>query len=360
MKGNKTSILAIIAIIIGLAGFGIGITSLIIGGPQGEPGIDGQDGLDGLDAPGNITVGILGLNEGENVSGVVTIRAIVMGSDNYTLRVIKNNWTTSYNVPFSWDTTKEANGWWNITVKATDLDSGEDNQDAIMVYVKNPAETYTYYCSSREDFDLALTEIGTGYGKIIITENIDLSSSIEIDGGGSYIIEGAGFVTIRRTADQLAFWILNASSVIMRDLVINATPSTNVAPMRVEEVNNNLVYFENLQIYGDYNGRGIDLRSDNITIQNCEFTNLYSGVYIIDQKNIRILGNNFYFMAYCGIQVLTGIEDSIISNNIMDHVRDGVASTGIYRSIVSNNLVTNIARYGFYVDGNFSTYTGNM
>ncbi|MHA2330300.1 MAG: hypothetical protein ACXACR_17405, partial [Candidatus Hodarchaeales archaeon] len=59
-------------------------------GPVGPQGLPGKDGTDGRDASGGIIVGILDPDYGETLSGNVTIRAIIFGSEDYTLSILRN------------------------------------------------------------------------------------------------------------------------------------------------------------------------------------------------------------------------------------------------------------------------------
>ncbi len=66
MSNVKGSALTIIALIIGVGGLGIGITSMIIEGPPGPQGLDGTDGIDGT----NGIDGVDGVNGTDGVDGI--------------------------------------------------------------------------------------------------------------------------------------------------------------------------------------------------------------------------------------------------------------------------------------------------
>jgi hypothetical protein len=169
-------ILSIIGVILGASGLGVGAFSLInlqvVEGPQGSQGpsglngtdgldgidglngtdgqdgkdglngTDGQDGIDGQDAPGTITVGILDSDYGEIISGNVTIRAIIFGSENYTLSILQNGTEIGTSVPMLWNTVTSVDGCWNITIVVTDIASDNVNRDEVIVFIKNDVFTY--------------------------------------------------------------------------------------------------------------------------------------------------------------------------------------------------------------------------
>ncbi|MFX0207543.1 MAG: hypothetical protein ACFFDT_16270, partial [Candidatus Hodarchaeota archaeon] len=83
--------LSFIAVILGVSALGIGTYSVInfqmVEGPQGlqgPQGLSGLNGTDGRDAPEGIIVGIVDPNYGDIISGNITIRAIVFGSETYS------------------------------------------------------------------------------------------------------------------------------------------------------------------------------------------------------------------------------------------------------------------------------------
>ena len=130
MERNKMSAIAMIAVILGAAGLGAGAYSVIsvqTGAIEGDDGDDGDTGAigtkgdEGQDAPGGIVVGLMDPDDGETVSGNVTIRAMVSGSEDYNIKVYVNGTLNTTYVPFEWNTTKLSDGWWNVTVIATDV-----------------------------------------------------------------------------------------------------------------------------------------------------------------------------------------------------------------------------------------------
>ncbi len=371
MGENKSSILAIIAVIIAASGLGVGAYSIFIEGPPGQDGtngldgldgtdgLNGTDGIDGIDAPGGIVVGVLEPDQGEIVSGNVTIRALISGSDSYTVQVLINGWLNATYVPFQWNTLKVSDGLWNITVIATDVGSNNVSQNVVIVYVKNPSDTNIYYCSSQSEIELALSSIGTGHGTIMITEDITLTSTINLDDGGSYVIQGVGSITIDRNADDETFSITNTQSCIIRDLMIDASDLTGEnRAISIIDYNTNLLHIENVKVYGDGGGYGIYVVSYDVSINNCDFYNLTSGIYANSAHRHRFTGNLIQYMTEHGILAFTSIE-SVITDNIIRYCYDGIEIRHCYLTTVSNNVIRNIGRYGIYISGYGCTFTGN-
>jgi hypothetical protein len=156
MVENRSSIVGIIAMIIGASGLGIGTFAVInfqviqgLAGPPGQDGTDGldglngingTDGLDGKDAPGGLVVGILDPDYGETVSGDVIIRALIYGSENYVLSVLRNGTEIGISLPMVWNTLTVSDGWWNITVVVTNVSTNNKSSDGVIVYVDNTPE----------------------------------------------------------------------------------------------------------------------------------------------------------------------------------------------------------------------------
>lgn len=152
---NRSSLFGIIALIIGASGLGLGAYSVVnfqvVEGPQGPPGQDGQDGLDGIDgfdgingtdgqdAPGGLVVGILDPDDGETIFGEVTIRALIYGSENYTISVkLNGSLEIGTTLPLIWDTSTVTEGYWNLSIWITDNPSNNMTTDSIIVLIKDP------------------------------------------------------------------------------------------------------------------------------------------------------------------------------------------------------------------------------
>ena len=144
MAEKRNSLFVIVALIIGASGLGLGVFSVVnfhvVEGPQGPPGKDGQDGVDGTngtdgeDAPGGL---ILDPGEGEMVAGNITIRALIYGSEDYTVQILMNETEIGTSLPLIWNSSLVLDGWKNITVIVSDVATGEKSQDTVIIYVEN-------------------------------------------------------------------------------------------------------------------------------------------------------------------------------------------------------------------------------
>ena len=97
----------------------------------------------GISAPGgeqgqagDPVVGILDPDHEETYSGNITIRAMVWAASAYTVSVIRNGTEIGTSLPVEFNSTLIADGWYNITVVATD-GSSNVGWDTIWILVNN-------------------------------------------------------------------------------------------------------------------------------------------------------------------------------------------------------------------------------
>jgi parallel beta-helix repeat protein len=369
---GRFNVLVVLALLIGVSGVGLGAYSTFfqtpVTGPpgeDGEDGLDGVDGVDGKDAPGGIVVGILDPDSHDIVSGVIEIRALIAGSNNFSVSVFSNSSEIGTQIPFSWDTTSVADGWWNITVEVIDIPSGNQTQDEVIIYVMNIEEDVPiYYCASEEEINDALTDIGTGAGTIYITENIHLTNTINVNGGGSYIIQGVSpSIFINCSGDRTAINIDITSSCIVRDLTIHAQDVVTTT-LPIIMVSDSLTQIENIKIFGDSDrtGRGIYVNAQYVEISNCFITNVRTGIYAWSLSDDLKVSDNSIF--YCdtgsaGHGIYLYGDRSICTNNLVQYCRSGIYVYGYY-SIVSNNMVYYSFLYGIQVYSDYCTISNNI
>lgn len=55
----------------------------------------------------------------------------------YTLSVLRNSTEIGSVLPIIWNTSTISDGWWNISIIVTDVDSNEKARDEVLVYVEN-------------------------------------------------------------------------------------------------------------------------------------------------------------------------------------------------------------------------------
>ncbi|MFX1276413.1 MAG: hypothetical protein ACFFBP_06620 [Promethearchaeota archaeon] len=362
-RSSASSALIIITMIIGMGGLGLGTYSVFLQPPiPGLPGAPGEDGEDGVPGGGGIVVGILDPDQGDTVSGTVEIRALVAGSSQYTISILRNGSLIGATLPFQWNTGSVANGWWNITVIATDVASGNTTQDEIIVNVLNDPDKY--YCSSQSEINSALTDIGTGDGTIIITEDIILTSQITVDGGGNYVIQGVSQdITVDCGGNNMAFYIYGTiSSCILKDLTIDASDLTGIT--YAIQVSISSVRVENVRILGDSDsfGTAIYITQPDVWVSNCYISKMYYGVYVTTSAHsVYIIDNT---IVDCdtgsggqGIHIDSGCQVVCEGNYIATCYR-GIYFNGEYCTIANNMLYQNTIA-GIVIRGYNSTISGN-
>ena len=370
-NGGKSTFLIILTLLIGASGLGLGVYSSFIQQPlQGPPGqdgvdgVDGTDGIDGKDAPGSILVGIIDPDQNDLLSGIVEIRALIAGSDGYSVSVLRNGTEIGTVVPIEWDTTLISDGWWNITVKATDTLSGNKTQDQVIVYVSNAVEDIpVYYCASQAEINNALANIGSSSGRIIITQDIILTSSIILNGNGKYVLQGiAPTTTIDCGGDRSAIRIEITQSCTVRDLTIDATDVTS-SITNIIFVSDTYTHIEDVNIIGDADrrGRGIYVDCSNVWITGCYISEVLYGIYGYTSSDYLHVSDNT--VQYCddgsvGHGIYLGGDHSLCDNNYVTRCQTGIYAYGWYCA-VSNNVLFNNLNRGVTVITSYSTFSGN-
>ncbi|MFX0133070.1 MAG: Ig-like domain-containing protein [Candidatus Hodarchaeota archaeon] len=141
MKKSTIRAIAIIAIVLGGVGLTLGYfvmtkpasidpILLIMGIPA--PGAEqGQ--------PGDPVVGILDPDHEETYSGNITIRAMVWAASAYSISVFRNGTKLGTSLPYEFNSTLITDGWYNITVVATDASSNV-GWDTVWILVNNTEE----------------------------------------------------------------------------------------------------------------------------------------------------------------------------------------------------------------------------
>ena len=239
-------------------------------------------------------------------------------------------------------------------------EDGNDGNDGITttIYVN-----FTEYpCSSELDINNAFNDIGTGSGIITIIDNITLSDTINIDGGGSYIIQGQGLGTSIDVnwGDRTAFYITNAKSCKIQNLKIDADVinQDDTAIIFVNELNDNPVYINNIQIKGAFSGIGIYIYSDNVWIEDCLLDSIYKGIYqFITAKDAYFSENKITNCDDFGMEI-RGSYNSISDNYFFGGIDWAIQIDGSFNSI-SNNKISD-CEDGINIDGNNNTIVNNI
>jgi len=230
-----------------------------------------------------------------------------------------------------------------------------------------PNENKTYYCSSETELREALNKTGSANGKIYLINDINISDTIEIDGGGKYEISGLGAIKITVEGEFNGFEILNATSCVIRNLKIYGPyiDSFIIDLIYISEVNNNPVYVQNVELRGSdvlYGGTGIHANSEHIWIQNCLFESLEYGIeaeedYVHIEQN-TFLGINYLFLRAISIGSLSG---AVVGGNIINYCHHGIHMMQSSTNSISNNIIKRVKVRGIYLeDSNTNTITGNI
>lgn len=240
-----------------------------------------------------------------------------------------------------------------ILTGGADGDDGDDGDDGAAGTTTTITITVGEYpCASETEINNALTAIGTGYGKIMITDNITLSASIDIDGGGSYIIEGVGLPTVESGGDYEVFRITDAASCIIRDLLIDgSTITSGYSIIYIDEIIDNPISIDNVGISSTPSSDGIFVDSNNVTVRNCFIMDVSTAIYIETAENTKIYDNEILYCDDNGIQLFSGADNNVIYNNYI-HCEGG--NIGIYLSgsddnVISYNIIKNFNIYGVTV-----------
>lgn len=106
---------------------------------------------------------------------------------------------------------------------------------------------------------------------------------------------------------------------------------------------------------------------NNITIQNCIFVNMTTGIWVNGNINSLFTNNTFYVTNQSPLYVRAGINDTITNNTIIGATGNGFGAIHLYTStnssFIYNNVINNSGVfYGIYIDGasSFNTIYKNF
>lgn len=221
---------------------------------------------------------------------------------------------------------------------------GEDGVDGIDgIDGINGTDAPGYYCSTSSEIQQALDFIGKDSGKIIITESLTLFSTINISGGGSYIIQGQGAGTTIKCGDWNTFDITNATYCTIKDLKIDSSfVGSSTAIININEINDNPVYIEKIQIIGDsdLDGYGIHIGSGNVWVGYCYISKVNKGIYQSSSLGIAHIIDNIFLDCGTDGMELFGDNNYIRGNSLDTGTSDGISIFGSF-NMVTDNLIRN-------------------
>jgi hypothetical protein len=234
---------------------------------------------------------------------------------------------------------------------------GEDGEDLLPV-------PHIYYCSSQIEVQEALYAISSGIGIIYIIQDIDVTSSILIDGGGSYVIQGLG-ITINVIGDTDPLRITNATSCTIRDLVFHETmySTWDHELIYISEISNNPVHIENVHMYCT-SGTGIFILSDNVFVSDCSFNNNFRAVYTAGEYT-HIYHNTAHscssgVQSY-GVFQLSGDNNILEGNTVIGTIYSGSISCIGDNNVIANNIIERPNENAIKIfDGANNSVSGNV
>ncbi len=224
--------------------------------------------------------------------------------------------------------------------------------------------TITYYVQNADELQDAIDSIGSKAGNVHITNgSITISTTIDVDSGGSITISGGGDGTILTAVNNVeVFNITSAASLLVEKLKIDANAYTaNTSAVIINEGSNNIIAFENVTIDGDgTNGYGIDIRSDSCIIDHCTISDLARGVFL-NACDKALISFNDIDGNVNGIYLDAADENIIDGNTIKDNTLNGMYITGSDKNAIQSNMITGSEECAMYFyDSAINSIFGNI
>ena len=222
---------------------------------------------------------------------------------------------------------------------------------------------FEYRCSTAAEIQDAIDSIALKSEIIQIISNMNIDTTIDIDGGGDYIIKGGGIGTVLTTVGDIpCFNVTSAKSCILKDFKIDASSLTITTTeiIDINEGSDNRVIVENINIQGDgTNGHGITIHSNNCIIRNNDITDIYNGIGL-DSSSNNVISNNFIDNCnYYGIRSQTSNNNKYDGNICKNNAINGMLIKGNNNSI-SGNKCNNNTSSGIYIYGSYNILIGNI
>ncbi|MFX1363616.1 MAG: nitrous oxide reductase family maturation protein NosD [Promethearchaeota archaeon] len=223
-----------------------------------------------------------------------------------------------------------------------------------------------YYCNTSAEVQNAINLISSGSGIIVITEDITINATIDIDQGGAYTIQGNGSITVDCGGNRTAFRITNVETCTIQDLKIDTTDflSDLDYAIYIADIKDNPVYIKNIQINGAEIGFGIKVNSSNVWIQNCYLSDLNIGISLRENSDsCHILDNLIVSMYYAGITLSHTNFNTLNGNIIKNQIGVGPQlAIHLYLSnfnTLSDNIIDGLYSISDLVEGIGLAYANN-
>jgi parallel beta-helix repeat protein len=266
--------------------------------------------------------------------------------------------------------TCESNTSYGIIIGAADCDNNIVRNNNCVgnlfdVWDTGTNSDFEYRCSTDKQIQDAVDSIALKSGLITLLADTTfvISTTIDIDGGGAYIIQGQGDNTILvPDSDISVFNITAAKSLTISDFKIDAsaltTPTKGV--IIASEVSHNNIILERLTIIGNsVNGYGIQITKNYVDVRNCNISTVNYGIYTTGSYG-TFQENVISTMANDGIY-LTASTYNIISDNRCTACKNGISlnATSTYNTLTGNRMDANTLN-GIYMDtANYNSFVGN-
>lgn len=229
----------------------------------------------------------------------------------------------------------------------TDGNDGTDGTDGM--------DAPGFYCFTETEIQIAIATIGFGSGVINIMEDILLSSAIDVNGGGLYIIQGYGLVTIQSPISDAAFNITSTRSCILRDLIIDASKATlNIYAIRVTEKEKTEITIDNVHIFDGEDrpySSGIYISSENVVVRNCRIESVQTAIWI--DSNHTLIYDNIIFNTSGAITIYSCFN-SVIRNNYIEFTGLGIDCVNSNFTVISYNIIKEFGIVGIYLRTGFA------
>ena len=241
----------------------------------------------------------------------------------------------------------------------------DDNSDGTNYISNDLRDDLVFKCRTEANITAALAEIGAGSGVIQIIGTIPLTGTITVDGGGSYVIQGYGNVSVLDcNGDRTALHIDDAASCVVKDLEFDGSDMVGPSRTIIQSTTDNVI-FENLNIYGraadKSDADGINMYSNFNEVRNCKFQYCEYGVHITQGATGGKIEGNYFNDCTFGVWMATTVDRLSIKDNKYTDCTVGIGTWDECDYItIEGNLFTDGAEGVRMTNGNHCIVNDNI